>query len=140
MKTISTSSGRFQLFKDFSKQSEISTGMRPICKVCGVLPCARNYVRNDVVHYRTYCENCRRRKKKLPPQRPLWSSRGYKKKTTCDYCGYRALYSTQTTVYYINGDLKDTAPSNLRTICLNCVEIVKRKEVTWRRGDLEINY
>jgi hypothetical protein len=44
------------------------------------------------------------------------------------------------TVFYIDGDLKNNKLSNLRTICLNCVEVVKRKEVTWKRGDLQVDY
>jgi hypothetical protein len=30
--------------------------------------------------------------------------------------------------------------TNLRSICLNCVEVVKKKDVTWKRGDLEVDY
>lgn len=44
------------------------------------------------------------------------------------------------TVYYIDGNLENNSFVNLRTVCLNCVEVVKRKEVTWRRGDLEVDY
>lgn len=44
------------------------------------------------------------------------------------------------TVFYIDGDLKNTSFSNLRSICLNCVEVVKRKEITWKRGDLQVDY
>jgi hypothetical protein len=44
------------------------------------------------------------------------------------------------TVFHIDGDLNNVMFSNLRTICLNCVEVVKRKEVTWKRGDLTVDY
>lgn len=43
-------------------------------------------------------------------------------------------------VYYIDGNLENNHYANLRTVCLNCIEVVKRKEVTWRRGDLEVDY
>ena len=44
------------------------------------------------------------------------------------------------TVFYIDGKLENAEFSNLRTICLNCVEVVKRKDVTWKRGDLQVDY
>jgi hypothetical protein len=43
-------------------------------------------------------------------------------------------------VFHIDGDLTNTNFINLRTICLNCVEIVKNKEVNWKRGDLQVDY
>jgi hypothetical protein len=55
-------------------------------------------------------------------------------------CGFRCLYTTQTVVYHINGDLTDISLNNLRSICLCCVEVIKRKEVTWKRGDLLVDY
>jgi hypothetical protein len=55
-------------------------------------------------------------------------------------CGFRSVYNTQMVVYHINGILTDISLSNLRTICLNCVEVVKRKEITWKRGDLQVDY
>lgn len=113
--------------------------MRPFCSQCGLKPCARNYVRNSVVHYRSTCESCRRRRVQLPPQKPRWQTAGYTKKTVCDNCGYRALYPSQTVVHHINGNLEDATLSNLRTVCLNCLEIVKRKEVNWRRGGLQVD-
>lgn len=58
----------------------------------------------------------------------------------CDNCGFKAVYSTQLTVFHIDGDLNNAKHSNLRTICLNCVEIIKRKEITWKRGDLTVDY
>jgi hypothetical protein len=83
---------------------------------------------------------CGRQKKKQPPFTPSWEKAGYKKKTTCDLCGFKALYLTQMLVYHIDGNLQNTSFNNLRTICLNCVEVIKRKEVNWKRGDLKIEY
>jgi hypothetical protein len=114
--------------------------MRPICKTCNKNYAAINYKRDGVTHYRSNCDECGRIKNKLKARIPVWQKEGYKKKATCDSCGFRSIYSTQTLVYHIDGDLKNVRFSNLRTICLNCVEIVKRKEVTWRRGDLQVDY
>lgn len=113
---------------------------RPICKECNKNPCAINYVKKNVKHYRSICDECGSKKTKKKPKEPLWQSAGYKKKQICDNCGFKSLYPTQTTVFHIDGDLKNTNYNNLRTICLNCVEVIKRKEVTWRRGDLQIDY
>ncbi len=114
--------------------------IRPICKECNKNPRAINYVREGVKHYRSICDECGKKKSKVKNRRTTWEKAGYKKKPTCDICGFRSLYPSQITVFHIDGDLRNTAFSNLRSICLNCVEVVKRKEVTWRRGDLQVDY
>lgn len=113
--------------------------MRPICKTCGKNHCAVNYVRTGVTHYRSICDECGRKKNKEKPRKPSWQKSGYKKKATCDLCGFKSLFSSQLTVFHIDGKLENTELVNLRTICLNCVEVVKKKEVNWRRGDLEVD-
>lgn len=113
--------------------------MRPICKTCNKNFCAVNYKRDGVTHYRSICDECGRKKNKKKPREPSWQKAGYKKKATCDLCGFRSLYPSQMTVFHIDGNLENSAFHNLRTICLNCVEIIKRKEVTWKRGDLQVD-
>lgn len=113
---------------------------RPICKLCNKNPRAINYIRKEKTYYRTICDECGSKKVKSKPKRNNWEKAGYKKKSSCDICGFKCLYQTQMTVFHIDGDLKNTNFSNLRTICLNCVEVVKRKEITWKRGDLQVDY
>ena len=113
---------------------------RPICKECNKNLCAVNYHRNDKIYYRSICDECGSKKTKKKPRVPSWQKTGYKKKPTCDVCGFKSSYPSQMTVYHIDGDLKNNDYINLRTICLNCVEVIKRKEVTWRRGDLQVDY
>jgi hypothetical protein len=113
---------------------------RPICTKCNKNPCAINYKRIGITHYRSICDECGRKRNKLKPRKPAWSKSGYKKKATCDLCGFKSLFPTQITVFHIDGDLENTAQTNLRSICLNCVEVIKKKEVTWRRGDLQVDY
>lgn len=113
--------------------------MRPICKSCGKNHTAVNYKRNEVTHYRSICDECGRKKNKLNPRKPYWQKSGYVKKATCDLCGFKSLFPSQTTVFHVDGDLENIALTNLRTVCLNCIEVVKRKEITWRRGDLEVD-
>jgi hypothetical protein len=110
--------------------------IRPICKNCNKNFCAINYKRNDTTHYRSICDECGRKKNKLRPRQPNWTKSEYKKKPTCDLCGFHSVYPSQLLVYHTDGDLENIEMTNLRTICLCCVEVVKRKRVTWKRGDL----
>lgn len=113
---------------------------RPVCKSCNKNPRAINYIKKGVKHYRSLCDECGKNKPKSKPKRYSWEKAGYKKKPACDICGFKSLYPTQMTVFHIDGNLKNNVFSNLRTICLNCVEVVKRKEITWKRGDLQVDY
>lgn len=113
---------------------------RPICKKCNKNVCAINYLREGITHYRSICDECGRKKGKQKPRKANWTKSGYKKKATCDLCGFKSLFTTQLTVFHIDGDLENIQLTNLRTICLNCIEVVKKKEVTWKRGDLTVDY
>lgn len=119
--------------------ARINSSMRPLCSVCNIRPRMVNYIRDSVHHYRSKCSTCARTGRSLPPPKPRWLSAGYHKKSICDVCGFKSTYPSQTTVYHINGNLEDVAPHNLRTVCLNCCEVVKRTHVNWRRGDLQVD-
>ena len=71
---------------------------------------------------------------------PKWQSSGYKKKTNCDRCGFRSRYQSQLLVVFCDGNLQNTAHNNLRTVCLNCLEEVKRLDNPWVIGDLQEDY
>jgi hypothetical protein len=114
--------------------------LRPMCKECNKNYCAVNYKRNEVTHYRSICDECGRKKNKLKPRKANWAKGGYKKKAACDLCGFKSLFTSQLTVFHIDGNLENIQLTNLRTVCLNCVEVVKRKDVNWKRGGLEIDY
>lgn len=121
------------------KQETVSFEGRPICPTCNKNFCAVNYLREGTTHYRSGCDECGRKKAKLKPRKANWQRSKYKKKAVCDLCGFRSAYPTQLTVFHIDGKLENIDLANLRTICLCCVEVVKRKEVTWRRGDLIVD-
>jgi len=114
---------------------------RPTCGKCGQRPRAISYYRqNGVAQYRSICEHCLALSKKLKPPVPRWQSAGYVKKKKCDVCGFTSQYSSQITVWHVDGNANNTDFVNLRSICLCCVEVVKRRNTIWRRGDLEADY
>jgi hypothetical protein len=123
--------------RPFGKGFRVNNNMRPMCSACNQRFCAVNYIKEDVTHYRSRCEPCIKKNRKIKAPVPRWQHSGYKKKPACDLCGFRAKFLSQLLVYHIDGNLHNADISNLRTICLNCVEQVKRQNVTWRRGDLE---
>jgi hypothetical protein len=69
----------------------------------------------------------------------LWKKAGYKKKPTCDRCGFRARHHSQLMVYHTDGDLNNCELINLKTVCLNCIVEITRLELPWRAGDLELD-
>jgi hypothetical protein len=111
--------------------------MRPICQICNQRPRAVAYHRDAQVQYRKMCEYCIKRKRHIPPPVPRWKSAGYKKKSTCDRCGFRSKYSAQLLVYHIDGNLNNNVLSNLKTICLNCTVEIKKADLPWLPSDLE---
>lgn len=114
--------------------------MRPLCSLCNQLPRAINLHRGDKTYYRSRCESCIRKGKKLTRQKPLWEIAGYKKKPVCDFCGFRSRYSSQVLVYHCDGNLKNTSSRNLKTICRNCVEVIKKDDPVGKVGDLEPDF
>jgi hypothetical protein len=113
---------------------------RPICSVCQQRFRAINYYRDGIAHYRTRCEYCIKKSRQLKPPKPRWQLRGFKKRNTCDLCGFRSRYTSQIVVYHIDGDLNNSELTNLRCACRNCVEVLIRSDTSWRRGDLEPDF
>jgi hypothetical protein len=111
--------------------------MRPICLACNQRPRAIAYYRNEQVQYRRLCEYCIRRKRKIKVPVPRWQSAGYKKKASCDRCGFKSKYNAQLLVYHVDGDLNNCNARNLKTICQNCIVEIKWADLPWRPGDLE---
>lgn len=110
---------------------------RPLCPACNQRPCAVNYYRDDVAHYRTRCETCIKKKKRIKVPESRWKAAGYVKKATCDLCGFKSKYSAQTLVYHVDGNLHNTAGNNLKTVCRNCEVELAKSDSVWRPGDLQ---
>jgi hypothetical protein len=119
----------------------MATKGRPLCLLCKQRPRAIAYHRaNDTTQYRRLCEQCRAKGKKLPVPVPRWQTSGYKKKLVCDSCGFKAKYASQTVVCHVDGNLHNSELRNLKSICLNCVEVIKKSDLPWRPGDLSPDF
>lgn len=114
--------------------------MRPVCVICRQRPCAINYRTESRIYYRKICGFCISRKRKIKPPIPRWQSGGYRKKSHCDRCGFKARYQSQLLVVNCDGNLNNNTLNNLRTICLNCIEEVKRSDDPWAINDLQEDY
>ena len=114
--------------------------MRPLCKVCQTNPRAVAYHKYERVYYRSQCNACLRKGRKLKAQTPRWKTAGYKKKPTCDRCGFKARHHSQLAVFHVDGNLNNCELINLKTVCLNCMQEITRLDLPWRRGDLEPDY
>jgi hypothetical protein len=113
---------------------------RKICEICGKKPVAVNYKMHGKIYYRSRCDTCIRKKKSKQAAKPRWLSDGYKKKPHCEKCGFKAKLKEQLFVYHIDGDLNNTKPLNLKTICANCQYEIAREGLGWRQGDLVPDY
>ena len=113
---------------------------RPQCPSCKQRLCAVNYITEGVRHYRSRCEYCIKRGRRVKPADPRWSLLGYKKKTLCDRCGFRSKYSAQLLVYHMDGNLNNSNLRNLKTVCQNCAIEIKKLDQPWRPGDLEPDF
>jgi hypothetical protein len=109
---------------------------RPICQRCKQRPKAIAYHKYGRIYYRSLCGVCQK-KGKARISEPRWKTAGYKKKSLCDKCGFRAKYAAQLLVFHTDGDLNNNSMRNLKTVCQNCVVEIAKSDVPWRQGDLE---
>jgi hypothetical protein len=109
---------------------------RDLCPACNDRPVAVNYVLEGVIHYRSRCDACIRKGKKAPKKTPAWYRAGYRKKLQCDHCGFVAkLPDKQLHVYHIDGNLKNVDRINLRTVCLNCQQVLYQERLPWKPAE-----
>lgn len=111
--------------------------MRPLCK-CGQRPKALNYYKNGKAYYRSLCEACMAHG--LHHNIPRWQRAGYKIKGSCEKCGFRSPHFEIFRVFHIDGNLDNCRPTNLKTVCCNCAQILSKEGITWRQGDLVADY
>ena len=110
---------------------------RPICKQCQEKPRAYAYKKADRIYWRSMCDTCSRKNagKRVGGVTPLQRS-GYKKHKKCELCGFKAQQPKQLNVFFVDGDMRNTVGSNLKTICANCQRLGSVRKLGWRSGDL----
>jgi hypothetical protein len=124
----------YEVSVPFTKVYRINNYMenRLLCPICQHRPVAVNYVKEGKKHYRSRCDQCIRKNKKLKPQAPAWFRFGYRKKECCERCGFNAASGDQLNVFHVDGNLKNNDHNNLKTICLNCTQEVYRGRLPWK--------
>ena len=110
---------------------------RPLCKQCKTKPRAYAYKRGGKVYWRSMCDTCIRKNagKKVGGITPLQRS-GYKKRKKCELCGFKAQHHSQLDVFFVDGNLRNIAQTNLKTVCANCQRLGGVRRLGWRVGDL----
>jgi len=110
---------------------------RPLCKECKTKPRAYAYRRGDRVYWRSVCDTCNRKRmgKRVGGITALQRS-GYKKHKKCELCGFKAQDKAQLDVLFVDGNLRNTAATNLKTVCANCQRLAGVRRLGWRVGDL----
>ena len=110
---------------------------RPICKECKAKPRAYAYQRNNKIYWRSLCDSCIRKKagKRVGGVTALQRS-GYKKRKKCELCGFKAQDKEQLDVLFVDGNLRNTTATNLKTVCANCQRLGSTRRLGWRVGDL----
>ena len=110
--------------------------MRTTCPNCNSRPVAINCHKNGKTYYRKLCDSCRRNGVKSTPKPPEWYLSGYRKKSQCEQCGFRFKIPEQSTIFYVDGDLKNNNWANLKTICLNCQCSINILGTGWKKSPL----
>ncbi len=119
------------------KRAQKGQSMRKLCKTCQQRPVAVNYYKEGRPFYRSKCDHCARGNKE---ERPLWALAGYKKKDSCDKCGFKSKHTEVFNVFYVDGNLTNNRLANLKTVCANCQRYLHREGVKWRQGDLRPDF
>ena len=110
---------------------------RPLCKTCLQKPRSYGYKKKNKIYYRSQCDSCIRKKNKQKTgYSPKWHTAGYRKKTRCELCGFKAQHKVQLDVLFVDGNLRNVKDSNLKTVCANCQRLGSVRKLGWRVGDL----
>lgn len=109
---------------------------RPLCQKCKVVYCAVNYKKNNKTYYRKLCEKCYRAKREKDYTAPQWRRQSLKKKNCCERCGFTSEVSAIFTMYFRDGNLRNTAVNNIHTVCANCQIWLTAKGKLWENAVL----
>ena len=116
----------------------MNIGVRPLCTQCRSKPRAYAYRKGNKVYWRRLCDSCNRVKshKKIGGITALQRS-GYKKRSKCELCGFKAQDKIQLDVLLVDGNLRNTITSNLKAVCAYCQRLSSVRRLGWRVGDLQ---
>ena len=111
--------------------------IRPLCVECKSKPRAYAYKKGNKIYWRKLCDACNRKKskKKIGGITALQRS-GYRKKSKCELCGFKARNQLQLDVLFVDGNLRNTNNTNLKTVCANCQRLTSVRRLGWKIGDL----
>ena len=107
---------------------------RPLC-ICGFRHAAVNYIKEGKTYYRRKCEVCLNGG--IAKGIPKWYQDGYRMKSKCDKCGFISKHLEQFNVFHVDGNMNNTRPANLKTVCANCQRILSKEGFNWQRGGLQ---
>jgi hypothetical protein len=111
---------------------------RPLC-ICGLRPAAINYYKEGRAFYRKKCEVCSRYNG-VARGEPKWYQDGYRMKQECNRCGFKSKHKEQFNVFHIDGNLNNSRPANLKTVCANCQRVLAKENVSWKQGGLRPDF
>ena len=106
--------------------------IRDLCPGCLENLVAINYISNGRRYYRSRCASCIRKQQKIKSPPPLWVKSGYSKKERCEMCNFKAKSFRQLFVWHVDGNLKNVAWTNLKTVCANCQIELASLRVPWK--------
>ena len=113
---------------------------RPLCNTCKSKPRAYGYKKGTKIYWRSQCDTCIRKRKNLKTNGPArWFQSGYRKKTRCELCGFKAINEQQMDAFHVDGNRNNISIYNLKTICSNCQRLKSTQELGWSIGDLEVD-
>ena len=49
---------------------------------------------------------------------------------------FKSKFSEQFNVFHVDGNLNNSRPINLKTICANCARVLHKEGIRWKQGDL----
>ena len=61
-------------------------------------------------------------------------------KNSCDQCGFKSKHREQFNVFHMDGNLTNSRPANLKTVCANCQRVLAKDGVKWQRGGLQPDF
>ncbi len=115
----------------------MSKNLRPLCTECKAKPRAYAYRKGNKIYWRRLCDTCIRKKHKLKVGGVTALERsGYKKRPKCELCGFKAQNLIQLDVLFVDGNLRNTVHTNLKTVCANCQRLSSVRRLGWHVGDL----